>query len=127
MKNLKWLWVFTMGIVLFTVISCETSMTPMKVNETLPSLTKSKFIKQSSLEEILNSKKCTYLVRGRSYAAPLGITTKGDLKNGARGIDEWVELDKGNSYILLNYKWVRVDQSGATQLHLDFDTMSCNE
>ena len=68
---------------------------------------------------------CKYLVKGRNYVAPIGLTVKNDLKNGAAGIDEWVQLDGGNAYVLKNYKWVRVDDSGATQLHIDFDTMLC--
>jgi hypothetical protein len=33
------------------------------------------------------------LVRGRNYTVPMGLTVKNDLKNGARGIDEWVKID----------------------------------
>jgi len=42
-----------------------------------------------------------------------------------RGVDEWVELDGGNAYVLTNYKWVTVDHYGSTQLHIEFDTMLC--
>ena len=45
--------------------------------------------------------------------------------NGAKGIDEWVEIDGGNAYVLKSFKWIRVDESGATQLDLEFDTMIC--
>jgi len=103
--------------------SCATSMTPMQVYSTLPTLTKSKFITQA--EEAVNSKGCKYLVKGRSYTAPIGLTTKDDLKNGATGIDEWVKLDGGNTYVLNNYKWVTVDHNGSTQLYIEFDTMLC--
>jgi hypothetical protein len=97
----------------------------MKLNNTLPSLTNSNLISKSNVEELIESDNCKYLVKGRSYVAPIGLTTKGDLKNGAKGIDEWVELDGGNSYVLNNYKWVTVDDSGSTQLHLEFDTLIC--
>ncbi|UXP32170.1 hypothetical protein N6H18_17665 [Reichenbachiella agarivorans] len=110
---------------LLLLSSCATSMTPMKVNNNLPELTQSKFISQTDLEEIESSNKCKYLVKGRSYTAPIGLTTKSDLKNAAKGIDEWVELDSGNSYVLRNYKWVTVDHIGTTQLHVEFDTMHC--
>ena len=106
--------------------SCA-SMSPAKVNQTLPTLTKSTFISQSQAEEAVRTNRCRYLVKGRNYAAPLGLTTKGDLKLGAKGIDEWVQLDGGNTYVLLSYKWVKVDHYGSTQLHIDFDTMKCEE
>jgi len=105
--------------------SCATSMTPIQVNNTLPALTKSKFISQSQAEEVIKTNKCKYLVKGRNYVAPLGFTVKDDLKNGAKGIDEWVELDGGNAYVLINYKWVTVDHNGSTQLDIEFDTMLC--
>ncbi|WKK59305.1 hypothetical protein [Sphingobacterium sp. BN32] len=105
--------------------SCATSMTPMQVNNTLPTLTKSKFISQAQAEEAVKSNGCKYLVKGRNYTAPIGLTTKDDLRNGAKGIDEWVKLDGGNAYVLNNYKWVTVDHNGSTQLHIEFDTMLC--
>ncbi|MFS0490923.1 hypothetical protein [Leadbetterella byssophila] len=105
--------------------SCATSMTPMQVNNTLPTLTKSKFISQAQAEEAVKSNGCKYLVKGRNYTAPIGLTTKDDLRNGAKGIDEWVKLDGGNAYVLNNYKWVTVDRNGSTQLHIEFDTMLC--
>ena len=114
---------FTIGI-LVSLSSCTTSMTPMEVNNTLPELTKSNFIAQADAQQFLNSK-CKYLIKERSYTAPIGLTTKNDLKNAAKGIDEWVELDGGNSYVLRNFHWVTVDDSGSTQLRVEFDTMLC--
>jgi hypothetical protein len=38
-----------------------------------------------------------------------------------------VQLDKGNTYIFTNYKWISIDNSGSTQLNVDFDTLYCNE
>lgn len=55
----------------------------------------------------------------------MGLSTKGDLKYAAKGIDEWVKLDGGNAYVLKNYKWVTVDHNGSTQLTIEFDTMLC--
>ncbi len=110
------------GLVFF-LASCATSMLPTKVNDTLPTLTKSKLISQSQAEEAIKTNRCTYLVKGRNYTAPMGLTVNGDLKYGAKGIDEWVELDGGNAYVLVSYKWVTVDEHGSTQLHIYFDTM----
>ncbi|MFC2080857.1 hypothetical protein ACFLR8_01440 [Bacteroidota bacterium] len=109
----------------FFIASCATSMTPTKVNNTLPTLTASKSLSQSQAEEAIKSNRCKYLVRGRNYTAPMGLTVRHDLKNGAKGIDEWVELDGGNAYVLISYKWITVDHNGSTQLHIEFDTMLC--
>jgi len=107
------------------LISCATSMTPMQVNNTLPTLTKSKFISQSEADEKVKTNGCKYLVRNRTYVAPMGLSTIQDLKHGAIGIDEWVKLDGGNAYVLKNYKWITVDINGTTQLYIDFDTLLC--
>jgi hypothetical protein len=93
----------------------------------LPTFTKSKLVLQSEITSLVSADKCRYLTKGRSYAAPAGLFAKNDLKNAAKGIDEWVQLDKGNAYILTNYKWISMDNSGSTQLNVDFDTLYCNE
>jgi hypothetical protein len=110
---------------LLIVSSCATSMTPIEINNTLPTLTVSKFITQAQANESTNTKKCKYLVKGRNYNAPIGMSTKDDLRNGAKGIDEWVKLDGGNAYVLTNYKWVSVNNGSATQLYIEFDTLLC--
>lgn len=112
--------------VIFILSSCATSMTPLQVNSTLPTLTKSKFITQSDIENAIKTNRCKYLVKMRKYAAPMGLTVKEDLKNGAQGIDEWVALDGGNAYVLIGYKWITVGDEGGTQLHIDFDTVLCD-
>lgn len=111
--------------VIMVFVSCATSMTPIAVNNTIPTLTKSKFISQAQAEEYIKTNRCKYLVKGRNYTAPMGLTVKDDLKNGAIGIDEWVKLDGGNAYVLISYNWITVDQNGATQLKIEFDTMLC--
>jgi hypothetical protein len=112
-------------VTILFITSCATSMTPMQVNNTLPNLTKSKFISQAEADEKVKNSNCKYLVKNRTYVAPMGLSTKEDLKYGAKGIDEWVKLDGGNAYVLKNYKWVTVDNYGSTQLNIDFDTMIC--
>lgn len=123
MFKLNHLTVFIGLAFLFT--TCATSMTPSQISDTLPTLTKSKFLSQSQADEAIKSSKCKYMVKGRNYVAPMGLTVNDDLKNGAKGIDEWVKLDGGNAYVLTNYKWVTVDHNGSTQLHIEFDTLSC--
>lgn len=115
-----------LSLILFIIVfftSCSSSMTPVEVSNTLPTLTKSKYLPQSIAEESVN--KCKYLNKGRNYVAPIGFSPKDDLRNGAKGIDEWVQLDGGNAYVLKNFKWVTVDHNGSTQLHIDFDTVIC--
>ena len=109
--------------VIFFLASCITSMSPIEVNDMLPALTKSKFISQPQAEELVKTGKCKYIVKNRSYVAPVTGFPKDDLKNGAKGIDEWVKLDGGNAYVLKNYKWIIVNENGASQLHVDFDTL----
>lgn len=107
------------GVILF-LTSCSSSMSPIQVNNTLPTLTKSKYISSSEIEQ----SNCKILTKNRNYTAPIGLFAKNDLKNTARGIDEWVTLDGGNAYVLRNYKWVNVGEE-ATQLHVEFDTLLC--
>lgn len=113
--------------ILFLIIllaSCA-PMTPIQLNNTLPKLTKSKFHSQIQAEEVIKNNDCTYLVKDRNYVAAMGLSAKDDLKDGARGIDQWVSLDKGNAYVLKNYEWVVVDHYGSSQLRLEFDTLLC--
>lgn len=105
--------------------SCTSSMTPSQVNNTLPTLTESMYYNQTQASAATKNNTCKILVKGRAYAAPIGFTVKNDLKNAAKGIDEWVELDGGNAYVLVNYKWLTVNDDGATQLYIDFNTMKC--
>lgn len=91
----------------------------------LPTLTKSRFVSQVQAEEAVKVNKFKYLVNGREYTAPIGLTVKDDLRNGAKGIDEWVKIDGGNAYVLISYKWITVDHNGSTQLHIKFDTILC--
>ncbi|MFP9115996.1 hypothetical protein ACLI1A_18810 [Flavobacterium sp. RHBU_3] len=112
-------------LTIFILCSCATSMSPLEVNNTLPLMTKSKFVSQLQAEELTLNGSCRYLVRNRKYVATIGFTAKDDLRNGAKGIDEWVTLDGGNAYVLRNFQWISVGDKGATELHLEFDTLRC--
>lgn len=113
----------------FSVSFChgQDSYTPSKMIKTLGSFTKSKILLQSEISDLIDSKKCKYLTKNRSYGAPVGLFAKNDIKNAAKGIDEWIEMDKGNSYVLTNYKWVPKDVHGSTQLFVEFDSLHCVE
>ena len=106
---------------------CQNSYTPAKMHKELLAFTKSNLVLQSEISSLVSMEKCKYLIKGRNYAAPVGFTAKKDVKNAAKGIDEWVELDKGNTYTLTNYKWVTLDNFSTTQLNVDFDTLECIE
>ena len=117
-------------ILIFSVLlitACATSMSPVQVNNALPNYTKAKLISQLDIESAIKTGKCKYLVKDREYVAPIAITVQGDLRKGAKGIDDWVILDGGNAYVLKSYKWVKTDSSGSRQLHLIFDTILCDE
>lgn len=106
--------------------SCASSMTPIHVNNRLPDLTAFEFLSKAEADEYIAEGRCKYLVQGRSYVAPVGFTTNHDLKNAAKGIDEWIAIDGGNAYVLNNYQWITIDDQGTTQLLVEFDTMLCN-
>ena len=109
------------------LFNCQNSYTPAKMHKELSTLTKSNLVSQGDITTLVSTEKCRYLIKGRTYAAPVGLTAKKDVKNAAKGIDEWVELDKGNTYVLTNYKWVPADHLGSTQLYVDFDTLYCTK
>ena len=103
---------------------CATAMTPEQFMEKFPEATKTEFYSRVHAQEALTNNKCKLLVAERSYAAPQGSTLDGELNDGARGVDEWVRLDGGNAYKLVNFEWVGGGYSGS-QLIIYFDTMLC--
>jgi hypothetical protein len=102
----------------------QTSMSPEQVYKLLPTMTESRFMTVAQADEAVEMGQARYLAR-REYVVPLRMTAREELRKGAKGIDEWVELDGGNAYVLITYKWVNVahGEDSATQLHLEFDTM----
>ncbi len=106
---------------------CATSMTPSQFTESFPKATTSAYYSKASQSEAISNGKCRLLAEGRKYTAPIGFTAEGDLKNGARGVDEWVKADKGNAYTINNFEWITVPagQYSATQLIVYFDTLAC--
>ena len=113
-------------VIILLITSCST-MSPTQVNNRLPNLTHSIYLTKTEADELVRLNKCKYLTRHRTFVTPMGLTAKGDLRNGAKGIDEWVAIDGGNAYTLISYKWVRVNSDGSTELHLEFDTLLCEQ
>ena len=112
-------------LLILLLTSCATSMTPVEMTSNLKTMTKSKFMTQAEAQEAVSSNTCRYLTKGRDYVAPVGFTAMEDLRFGAQGIDEWVQLDGGNAYVLNSYFWATIDEDGSTQLHVTFDTLLC--
>ena len=117
---------FCAALFFTSCVALQTSMSPTQVYNNLPQYTKALFITAAKADSL----NCKRLVKGRSYTAPMGLTVIDDLKNGAKGIDEWVTLDGGNAYVLTNYQWVTVSYNSqhgtsATQLQIEFDTYLC--
>ena len=109
----------------FMLTSCRsTPMKSIQVKKSLPLLTTSKLILSPEAEAIKNNK-CVYLSRGRIYDAPIKVKASNDLKHAAKGIDKMVQSDGGNSYVLINYKWIKRDDYGTFQLRVEFDTLRC--
>lgn len=115
---------FLAATLIVPLVSC-TSMTPVAFNNSLTSSTKSKFYSTMEAQKAVEDGSCKYLVKGRSYMAPIGFTVNDDVRNAAKGIDEWVKIDGGNAYSLNNFKWYTVDGNGTTQLYVEFDTIQC--
>ena len=115
----------TLVTMLFVTVGCATSRTPSQFLDEFPEQTNSDFYDRLSGNTVVSNDKCKLLVKGRKYASPIGFTVNNDMKNGAKGIDEWVQADGGNAYILNSFEWVSVDDNGSTQLIIYFDTLLC--
>lgn len=110
---------------ILAISGCATSMTPSQFNEHFPQATTSKFYTKTASNEAIKNEECRLLVENRKYTSPIGLTINGDVKNGAIGIDEWVQTDKGNSYTINNFEWISVGNEGTTQLIVYFNTLQC--
>ena len=124
----KLIFVIALVAFLFMGLGCASlapSLTPSQFNNKLPNETKADFYDSLTGNKAVSNGNCKLLVKGRKYVAPIGFTVNNDLKNGAKGIDEWVQADGGNAYILNSFEWVSVDDNGSTQLIIYFDTLLC--
>jgi hypothetical protein len=115
----------TLTIIVALLSSCAMSMTPSEFMSKFPGSTESRFYNLTDADDALSSSGCRLLVTGRNYSAPLGLTVDDDLSNAAKGVDEWVQIDGGNAYRLVNFRWI--DVLDGTQLIVYFDTMICEK
>ena len=100
-------------------------MTPREFNASLPEATSARYFDRIGAAKAVSNGECRSLVGDRKYTAPIGFTVAEDLKNAARGIDEWVQADGGNAYSVVNFEWISVGDEGTTQLIVYFDTLFC--
>ncbi len=100
-------------------------MSPSKFIDEFPKSTNSSYISKANLNNELANGKCKLLVENRKYIAQIALSVQGDVISGARGVDEWVEADSGNAYVLNNFEWISVGDQGVTQLVVYFDTLYC--
>ena len=119
------------------ISGCASSipLSPSQVNNDLPALTKSTYYNAVAGKEAIASGKCNVLVEDRKFVSPL--RTYFALNDGAMGIDEWVQVDGGNAYILNNFEWTYPDGGDVerdilpndppNQLVVYFDTLLCEE
>ncbi len=112
-------------ILLIFLQSCATSMSPTTFINEFPKATKNKYIDKADSKHEIENGSCKTLVENRKYVAPIGFTVHGDVSNAANGVDEWVNADKGNTYLINNFEWVSVGDQGATQLIVYFNTLYC--
>lgn len=98
---------------------------PKVFYEMFAKMTKSKLIMPQELNALVDNKKCA-LISSKSYAGPVALSIKGDMKKAAKGVDEYVELEGGNAYHIKNYKWENFGHLGSTQLNIDFDIYKCD-
>lgn len=108
-------------------VSCATSKSPSQFYSLFPTLTKSTFLSKADIESQVGQKQCKLITENRQYSAPVAGSVKGDMKKGARGVDELVQLDGGNAYLIKSFNWKNFDSWGSTQLHLEFDTYNCDK
>lgn len=92
-----------------------------------PTLTKSTYVDKNKIETLVENKQCRLITENKQYSAPVAGSVKGDMKKGAKGVDELIQLEGGNSYVLKNFNWKNFDSWGSTQLHLEFDIYDCNQ
>lgn len=109
----------------FLVYSCATSKSPASFYSIFPTLTQSKHITRAEIGALVNNKQCILVTENRQYHAPLAGSVNGDMKKGAKGVDEFVQLDSANAYVIKNFSWINYDSWGSSQLYLEFDTYKC--
>jgi hypothetical protein len=132
--NMRWVMVFTISSMLF--IGCNrywfNTPGPIQFIETFNKLTKSELYSKTNTESAIQSNKCK-IIEFREYYSGAKLNGYGDMKSAAIGVDDWVNLDGGNSFSLVSYRWIQAGVSlyegtggTATELKIEFYTMSCD-
>lgn len=103
---------------------CSINQTnPEFVYSTMAASTHSTFMTRADAVRADEIGRCLVLA-AHEYAAPVAMTSGGDVRNPANGIDEIVQNDGGNAYAIGDYVWVPYP-GGAVQLVVEFYSYLC--
>ena len=116
-----------LGVVwLFLLAGCATAMSAQQFYTEFPKATDTKYVTGAEAIAAVKDGRCREIA-DHVYSAPIGLTVYGDVNAGAEGVDSMVANDGGNAYRITDFSWLPVaDGSGATQLRIEFLTLSCD-
>ncbi len=105
---------------------CVTAMSAQQFYAAFPQATSTRYLTGAEARASVENGACSILA-DHVYNAPIGYSVQGDVNAGAEGVDGIVANEGGNAYRITNFGWLPVaDGSGATQLRVEFETLSCN-
>ncbi len=111
---------------LVMMAGCVTAMSAQQFYTEFPKASSTRYLTGAEAIEATQEGSCR-MIDDHVYNAPIGMTVQGDVRSGAEGVDGVVANDGGNAYRITNFSWLPVgDGSGATQLRLEFETLSCD-
>jgi len=110
---------------LVMMAGCVTAMSAQQFYTAFPKATSASYLTGAEAIEAKQGGRCR-TIDNHVYNAPIGMTVQSDVEAGAEGVDGMVANDGGNAYRISNFSWLPVaDGSGATQLVIEFETLSC--
>lgn len=111
---------------LLLLAGCVTAMSAQQFYSEFPQATNTRYLTGAEARASVEDGTCI-TIADHVYNAPIGYTVQGDVNAGAEGVDGIVANDGGNAYQITNFSWHPVaDGSGATQLRVEFETLSCD-
>lgn len=112
------------GLALLT--GCVTAMPAQQFYSEFPEATSTRFLTGGEAKLAEENGQCS-VISEHVYNAPIRVSSHGDVRAGAEGVDSIVANDGGNAYQISDFSWLPVgDGSGATQLRVAFDTLWCD-
>lgn len=111
---------------LIVLAGCVTAMSAQQFYAEFPEATSTRYVPGAEAIVATKDGSCR-IIDDHVYNAPIGMTVQGDVRSGAEGVDGIVADDGGNAYRIANFSWLPVgDGSGATQLRVEFESLSCD-